>query len=273
MYAGALCSAWNIVWCSGRCQDLVNHVDDTVTGVHISKCDGSIVDHDAVTYGKGNRITVDSVGCEALRNCSGWNLTSNYVVEQDVGERCLAFSSIESRKVDSGISKGLVRRCKQRERSRSLKRHEKFSLDNPSNKRIVNPGALCRSWNVVGRIGWGKHFVDNMNESVACTDICLDDSSAVHHNSSINGERQGLTVCGSCGHTISNIRCWYLSGYNVVKKNVGKCSLAFGSIECCQINPGINEGLVGRCEDRERSWTLKSFKQFSLYHSCNQRIM
>ncbi len=66
MHAGALSGAWDVVGrVSGR-EDLVNHVNDTVAGVHVSEGHIGAVNHHAITDGEGQGLTVDRLGCHAV---------------------------------------------------------------------------------------------------------------------------------------------------------------------------------------------------------------
>ena len=62
MNFSTLSSSRNVVWCVGRCEHLVDDVNDTVTGSYISRCNVCSIDHYATVYGKRNRVTVDGAG-------------------------------------------------------------------------------------------------------------------------------------------------------------------------------------------------------------------
>ena len=59
----------------------------------------------------------------------------------------------------------------------------------------------------------------------------------------------------------------------MVEQNVREGFLAFGGIEGCEVNTGVNEGLVGRGKDREWPGALQRFEEFGLDHTGHERIV
>ena len=101
--AGALSGAWDIVWCCGWCEHLVDNVDDTVAGVDICKRDCGVVHHHAITNSEGDWVAVDGGCLQALRDSGGRNRSSNNVVEQNIGESGFSFRSIEGSQINACI--------------------------------------------------------------------------------------------------------------------------------------------------------------------------
>ena len=70
----------------------------------------------------------------------------------------------------------------------------------------MNAGALGRAWNIVGRIGGGEHFVNNVDDTVAGVDVGDGDVGTVDHHAITDGEGQGLTVDGFGRHAVGKGR-------------------------------------------------------------------
>ena len=216
----ALCSPWNVVWCIGWHQDLVNDVDDTVACGNVSQADVGIVDHDATVDGERKRLAVDSICTHALGDGRRWYVSSNDVIEQNVGEDCLPFWSVKRSEIDACIGESLVGWGKDREWPLTLKCLEQFSLDNRCYKRVVNACTLRRSRNVVRGIRWHQYLVDDVNDSVACHHIRERDICVVDHDTAIDGEGKRLTIDSICRHALTDVGCWYFSSDDVVEKDV-----------------------------------------------------
>ena len=59
----------------------------------------------------------------------------------------------------------------------------------------------------------------------------------------------------------------------MVEQDVRKGGFAFSRVKGSEVNASIGKGLVGRCEDRERSRALERLEQFGLNDSAHQRIV
>ena len=147
-------------------QHFVDDVDDTVAGVHVSDAHVGVVDHHAVSDGEGEWMAVDGRGGHAVGNVGSRDGAGHDVVEKDVREGFLALGSVEGGEVDAGVSEGLIRGCKHRERSGALECFKKLGLNHTGHEGIVKPGALGRARYVVGRVRWHQHFVDDVNQTV-----------------------------------------------------------------------------------------------------------
>ena len=166
MDARALRRARDVVGCVRGHQHFVNDVDDTVAGVHISDAHGGVVDHHAASNGESEWMAVDGCGGHAVGDVGSGDGAGHDVVEEDVREGFLALGGVEGGEVDAGVSEGLIGGRKHRERSRTLERFKKLGLNHTCHEGIVNAGALGRARNVVGRVRWHQHFVDDVNQTV-----------------------------------------------------------------------------------------------------------
>ena len=128
----------------------------------------------------------------------------------------------------------------------------------------MNACALSGAWDVVWRVGWCEHLVDDVDDSIACVDISSGNGCTIDHDAVTDSERERLSIHGGCRHALRNSRCWNGTRDNVVEQDVCESGLPFRCIKCCQVDASISKGLVGWCEERERAVALEGFKQFSL---------
>ena len=218
-------------------------------------------------------MAVDGVRGHAFGDVGGRHIGADHVVKQDVGERGLAFRRVERGQINAGVDEGLVRGCEDRERSSALQGFEQFSLDHTGDQRVVQARALSRAWDVVGRVRWGQHLVDDVNQSVAGDDVGEDHVGVVHHHATVDGERERLAVDGVRSHAFGDVRGRHIGADHVVKQDVGERGLAFGRVERCKINARVGKGLVGGREDRERPWSLQRGQQLSLNHGGHEAVV
>ena len=128
MNACALSSSWNIVGGIGGHQDLVNHVNHTVAGVHVGKRNTGVVHRNTITHRERKGLAVDRISRHAIGKGSGRHVAGDNVVEQDVRQGRFAFGCIESSEVDTGVSKGLVGGGEEGEGPRTLKGFKQIGL-------------------------------------------------------------------------------------------------------------------------------------------------
>ena len=204
--AVALRSAWNVCRRVCRYQHLVNDVNYTVARQNISIRYRSPIDHDASIYGEGKRCTVCGDCTHAFCNGTRGDISSNDVIEQYVGKDGLSFCSIKRCQIDSSINEGLVRWCKDRERTCSLQRLKKFCLNNSRYERVVISSTLSSSWNVVWGIAWSQDFVNNVDDAVACHNIRGRDVCIVHHHPTVHGEFKRLAIDCVRRHALTDVR-------------------------------------------------------------------
>ena len=149
MDTGALCSSWQVVWCGSWRENLIDNMDDSVAGIHVCKGYICTVHHNTCSYGKAERLPVNSVGGHALCDCRSRNCAGDDVVKQDVSKGCLSFRGIKRCEVNACICKCLVGRRKERKRSVALEGFQQLCLDDCSHERVVDASALCSTWNIV----------------------------------------------------------------------------------------------------------------------------
>ena len=137
----------------------------------------------------------------------------------------------------------------------------------------MNSSALCCAWNIVGCCSWCQHLVDDVDDTVACVNICKRDGCIIHHHAVADGEGDGVAVHSGCRQALSDRRGRNLPCYDVVKQDVSESCFAFRCVEGCQINTSISECLVGRSEEREWPISLKSGQQFCLNDSGYEGVV
>ena len=132
---------------------------------------------------------------------------------------------------------------------------------------------LRSSWNIIRRIDWHQHLVNHVNDAVACGNVRSRDSGSINRDCIPDTKRERPSVDGRRSSTLRNVRRCNVSGYNVVKQDVGECRFPFVIVKTCEIDACINERLVGWCKDREWPFSLQGFKQFGLHNSRNKRVV
>ena len=137
----------------------------------------------------------------------------------------------------------------------------------------MDAGALSGARNVVWTVRWSQNFVDDVDDSVACANICKGNSCVVDHHATINSERKWLSVDRISRHTVSHSRGWNLSADYVVKQDVGQCSLSFRRVKCGEVDPSISERLIGWSEEGKRSSPLQCFQQFCLDYAGDEGVV
>ena len=204
MNSGALCRAWDVIGCLARREHLVDDMNDTVAGVDISKSDCGIVHHHAVTNSEGDWVAVDGGCCQALSYRRRRNFSGNHVVKQNVGKSGFAFWGIEGGQVNACISERLIGWCKEREWARALQCFKQFSLDHSRDKRVVNARALCGAWDVIGCHARREHLVNDVNHTVAGSDIGCRHRGVIDHHRGPNSEGKWVSIDGLCCHAFSD---------------------------------------------------------------------
>ena len=271
--AGALSRSGHVVGCVRGHQHLVNDVNHTVAREHVGLRDVGVVDHHAVGDGESEWLTVDCCCGHAVGDVGGWNSSGHHVIEQNIGERLLAFGCVKGCEIDARIGEGLVGRCEHREGSGALKRGEQFGLNHGGNQRVVHARALGRSRYVVGGLCGHQHLVDDVDETVARDDVGHRDVCVVDHGTVPDREGKRVSVGSGCRHAVGNVGCGNASTHHVVQQNIAERCLALRCIKSDEVNTGINEGLVGGCEHRERARLLEGSEEVSLDDGSDQGIV
>ena len=215
-------------------------------------------------------MAVDGGGRHAIGDVGRRNFARHNVVEQDVAECSLSFWGVQSGEVNACVGKGLVGWSKDGERTGALQRLKEFGLDDTSHQRIVDAGALCGSWDVIGGIAWHQHLVDDMDETVTGHHVSDGHVGVIDHDASVDGERKRLTIGGVRGQAVRDIRSGDFRRDHVVQENVGERLLALGSVKVSEINACVGEGLVGWSEHGERPGALERGQQVGLNHGSHQ---
>ena len=195
------------------------------------------------------------------------------MVEQDVRQGRLAFGCVEGGKIDARIRKGLVGRCEEGEGSSALQGVEQVRLDDRGYEAAVDARALRGAGQVVGRVRGREHLVDDVNDAVAGRHVCEGDVCIVDHDAIADGERERLAVGGVGGHAFRDVGRRHAGADHVVEQDVRQRRLALRRVEGSQVDAGIREGLVGRCEDREGAVALQGGEQFGLDHRGHEAVV
>ena len=256
-----------------RRQHLVDDVDDAVAGVHVGRGHRGVVDHHGTVDREGERLAIDGVRRHAFRDRASGHFARNHVVEQDVTEGGLAFGGVEGSEVDASVRKGLVGRCKERERPIALEGFEQFGLNHGRHEAGMNSSALCRTGQIVRRVRWCQHLVDDVDDAVAGGHVGGGDVGAVDHHAVADGERQRLTIGRVSGHAFRDVGRGHAGADHVVEQDVRQRLLAFRRVKRSQIDASVCEGLVRRCKDREWTVALEGFKQFGLDDGGHETVV
>ena len=112
-----------------------------------------------------------------------------------------------------------------------------------------------------------------MNEAVAGRDVGRGDRGTVDGDGSADAEGQWVAVDGRGRHAVRDVGGRHGAVQHVVEQDVRKGGLAFRRVKGSEVNASIGKGLVGRCEDRERSGALERLEQFGLNHGAHQRVV
>ena len=195
------------------------------------------------------------------------------MVEQDVGEGLATFGGVKGSQVDTSIGERLVGGGEHGKRPSALKRFEQLCLDHSAHQRVVNPGALRCSRDVVGRCRWHQHLIDDVDDTVAGVHVGKTHVRTVDHHAVSDGEAEDVAVDSGGGHAIRDIGCRDGASHDVVEQDVGQCLPAFGGVEGGQVNACIHKRLVGGGKHGERSGTLQGLEQFCLDDSGHEGVM
>ena len=193
-----------------------------------------------------------------------------HVVEQDVPEGLLAFGGVEGRQVNVGGCKRIIGWSKDGEGPLAAKRFGQLGLHQCRKQRGVDVRASSGRCDVVWRVGWCKHRIDDVDNAVAGHRIGGGHDGVVHHDGVRHAERQRLTVHGRRCHAVFDVRSKNRPGHHVVPEEVGKCVLSFGRVVVAEVDVCVGEGLVGRSEHRERTVALQGFNQFGLHQGGHE---
>ena len=120
MDACALSGARDVVWTVSWGQNLIDDMDDTVACADISKGHCCVVDHHATINSERKWLPVDGVCGHAVSHSGGWNFSTDDVVQENVGQGSFSFRRVKCGEINTSISKRLIGRCKEGERSCSL---------------------------------------------------------------------------------------------------------------------------------------------------------
>ena len=118
----------------GGREHLVDDVDDAVARGYVGCGDGCTVDGDVGSNAERQRMTVDGRCRHAVGDVGCGNRPGNDVVEQNVGEGFLSFRGVEGSEVNTGVGKGLIRRCEHGKGSWALEGFEQPSLHHARNQ-------------------------------------------------------------------------------------------------------------------------------------------
>ena len=89
-----------------------------------------------------------------------------------------------------------------------------------AHQRVVNTGALGRSWNIVGRVGGHEHRVDDVNDTVAGVDVGGENGGTVDHHRGTHAERQRVAVDGRGRHAVRDVGRRHGTVQHVVEQDV-----------------------------------------------------
>ena len=128
MCSGTGCCSYSVVWRIGWSKYLVDDMDYTIAGADICNRDCGIVNHDRVANCECKWLTVYGSCATTFCNIGSRYCTSYYVIQKDVSQGFLAFWGVQRCEIDSCISKRLVSRCEDCERTLSLQCLYKFCL-------------------------------------------------------------------------------------------------------------------------------------------------
>ena len=164
---GALSRAWDVFGCIGRCQDLVDDVNQTVGGHNVGCNNGCVVHHDGIPDGEGKGLPVGCICHHAVGNVTSGYFGRDNVVKQNITQCDFAFRCVECPEVYACIGKRLVGWSKHGEWAGALEGGEQICLDNCSHEGIVNTGGLSGCWDVEG--GRHQNGVNGVDDSVGCS--------------------------------------------------------------------------------------------------------
>ena len=269
--SGALCRPWDVVWCVGRHQDLVNDVDQTVRRDDVRQHDVGVVDHHATGHGEGKRLAVGGIRGHALRDVGRGHVSADDVVQQDVAQGGLAFRGGEIGQVDACVSKGLVGRREDREGPRPLEGRQQLSLNHGRHQAVVDARGLGGGGDVHR---WHQHFVDDVNDAVRGLnvghgDVGVADGDAV----GIDAELDAITVDRGGKHAVAEGARGHLSGHHVVEKNRGERCVLLRRVKGAEVDARFRKGGVRRCEDREGSRALERGDQIGMRQGGHKRVV
>ena len=263
----------NVVVSVGWGQHGVDDVDDAVAGHDIGGGDRRTVHHDGVAHREGKAVAADGCCRHAVGHIGRWDGSGDHVRQQDVRELRLAVDGVEGGEVNAGISKGLVGGSEERERSFALEGLEQFGLNHSGDQRVVDTGALCGSWNVVGVVHRHEHLVDDVDDAVAGHHVSGGDRCAVDHHGVANGEGEAVAVGCLGRHAVRYIGGWHRGSDHVSEEDVTQRGHAVGGVKSGEVDAGIGKGLVGRGEEREGPLALQSGEQVGLNDGRDQGIV
>ncbi len=129
---------------------------------------------------------------------------------------------------------------------------------------------MSGAWDVVRRIAWHQHFVDDVDEAVAGHHVSDGHVGVVDHHASVDGEGERLAVGGVRGQTVRDIGSGHFRSHHVIQENVGEGLLAFGCVEVSEVNACVGERLIGWSEHGERPRTLERGQQVGLDDGSHQ---
>ena len=134
MKASALCRSRDVVGCVAWHQHFVDDMDETVAGHHISDGHVGVIDHHAPVDGESERLAIGGVGGQTVRDIGSGHFRGHHVIQEDVGERLLAFGSVKVSEINACIGKRLVGWSEHSKRPGTLERSQQVGLDNGSHE-------------------------------------------------------------------------------------------------------------------------------------------
>ena len=195
------------------------------------------------------------------------------MVQQDVGQRLLAFRCVERSQVNACVGKGLIGRSEERKRSGALQGFEQFSLNDGRHEAVVDGCALSGPGQVVWCVRWREDLVNDVNHAVAGGHVGHGDVCVVDHHAPADREGERLSIGRGCGHALGHVGRGNVSLDDVIQQNVSQGGFALGRVKRSQIDASVCEGLVRRCKHRERAVALEGFEQFCLDDGSHKTVV
>ena len=167
----------------------------------------------------------------------------------------------------------MVGRCEDGERSWTGEGVEQVGLDHRCHQGAVVPAAVSGLRDALGRGVGHQDLVNDVNHTVGSRNVGLRDVGVVNHHAAVHGEGERVAVDGGGFHAIGDVGRRDFARHDVVFENFSERVETFACGEIRQVDVGIGKGLVGRCEDGERTRALQGFQQTSLNNRRRQRVV
>ena len=132
----------------GGCEDLVDHMDNTVACHDISRGNGRITSHDrSVGHGKGQVVAVERGDGQPVGHVGRIDGPFNDVIEEDISQRLVGFVVVKRCQVNARRRKRSVGWSKHRERTVGLEGAHKSDMAEGCNQRsmVARVGGVGRN--------------------------------------------------------------------------------------------------------------------------------